>query len=138
MADGSAADAPADPTADDPGARGTLVIRERVVTRIAAAEALAVDGVVPVSEGLDRVRGRGLPRALAVTRGDSVLVAVRIATRWPAALAAVTRTVQQRVAARIEELTGMHAAQVDVTVERVVAPGAGDAPESPGTRRRVS
>ncbi|WP_182347943.1 Asp23/Gls24 family envelope stress response protein [Tomitella gaofuii] len=103
----------------DPGERGTLVVRDRVVARIACAEVLAVDGVVRSVEGLDRVRGRGLPRALAVIDGGDAAVAVRIATGWPVALPSLTESVQHRVAHRVEELTGLRVRQVDVTVERI-------------------
>ncbi|WP_158726784.1 Asp23/Gls24 family envelope stress response protein [Tomitella fengzijianii] len=129
--------APADGTpADDggPGSRGTLVIRDRVVSRIACAEVLAVDGVVRSSEGLDRVRGRGLPRALAVIDGAEAAVAVRIATRWPVSLPSLTESVQTRVADRIEELTGLHVRQVDVTVERI----APSVPAGEAIARRVT
>lgn len=120
---------------DAPADRGRLVIRDRVVNRIACTEALLVDGVVPSSEGFDRVRGRGLPRALAVVEGPDAAVSLRIAVQWPLALAPLTRAVRTRVAERIRELTGLHVSRVDVAVDRIVPDTPPRATGAAGSRR---
>ncbi len=138
MADAAAVPPPAQQPGvpgDAPADRGRLVIRDRVVNRIACTEALLVDGVIPSSEGFDRVRGRGLPRALAVVEGPDTAVALRIAVRWPIALEPLTRAVRTRVSERVHELTGLHVTRVDVDVDRIAIDAPQTATGTAGSRR---
>jgi uncharacterized alkaline shock family protein YloU len=98
----------------EPGERGTLVIRERVVERIAERAALGVDGVVRRPSTLGRVTGRDLPRAEATVAGDRTRVRVEIAVAWPAPLAATAATVRDRVHDLVASCTGCTVDAVDV------------------------
>lgn len=107
--------------AEEAAHRGTLTIRDRVVTRIACTEALSVDGVrTGEASYAGRMRTHPLPRAFAVVDGAAAAVTVHIATDWPAPLPELGRTVQARIAGRIRTLTGLEPTRVDVTVDRVV------------------
>ncbi|MDN5757820.1 MAG: Asp23/Gls24 family envelope stress response protein [Tomitella sp.] len=127
------ADQPVAP--EEPGERGSLTIRDRVVSRIATTEALEVDGVVALADGLDRVRGRSLPRALALIQDDdTAVVGVHIATRWPVTLTTVMLSVQRRVSDRVHALTGLRPTRVDVTVDRIVASATESGAPAPARR----
>ncbi|GAA4807230.1 Asp23/Gls24 family envelope stress response protein [Tomitella cavernea] len=115
-----------------PEERGTLTIRNRVVTRIACAAAGEVAGVSPGSADTGRRSGGGMPRAIAAVRNGSAVVGIRIAVHRAESLPDVTRAVQQRVTERIRELTALVPIRVDVTVGRLsAASGAGAAHTRP-------
>ncbi|MFB6891966.1 hypothetical protein ACFCX4_21960 [Kitasatospora sp. NPDC056327] len=112
------------PAHGEPGARGRLRIADRVYARIAARAA---------REALDEawqgraVRG-GPPRVSAGgPTAPSAPITVRVAVDlpFPADLAALARTVRDRIGADVRALTGTRVAEVVVVVERLVteAPG---------------
>ncbi|WP_370248533.1 hypothetical protein [Nocardioides sp.] len=117
----------ADPTPDaDPGQRGSLVIADRVVTRVAGQAAREVAHVAVVRP---RRPGGGSPRVRAVVAGGRSRIALDIATAWPQPTAAVAAQVRATVAERVGSLVGVVVDGVDVRVTRVV--------HVPNPRRRV-
>ncbi len=105
---------------DDPGNRGSLVIKDRALNRIATTAALAVPGVVRHGQALTSVGVRELPCALAMTKAGEITVLVQIAVDWPCVLTEVARAVQITVAAHLSQLTGMTIARVDVSITRAL------------------
>jgi uncharacterized alkaline shock family protein YloU len=130
------------PTAELPGAglvtgRGETVISPTVVEKIATRAASEVDGVGGVVEtGLSRLLpwsiGAGGPpaRASADVGAESVAVDLTVNVLYPEPVAGVTNRVRSQVILRLNELCGLRATEVNITVPALVAPAAGQ-------RRRV-
>lgn len=117
---GTAAPATAD-------ARGSLVIADRVGTKIAGRAALDVDGVISHSGGLASLLGPGgigtsYPSARVDMSETAPVVSVTVALSWPCAVAEVCRRVRTHVADELARQTGIRPGQVDVTVAALVAP----------------
>ncbi|MEO6880500.1 MAG: Asp23/Gls24 family envelope stress response protein, partial [Mycobacteriaceae bacterium] len=104
---------------DDPGQRGALVVRDRVVVSIATHAALEVPGVSRHASGLDRVTGRDLPRVQVHVRGTRVRAELDIAVEWPRPLAEVAAAVRSHVIDRLDALSGLQVDVVDVRVPTV-------------------
>lgn len=97
--------------------RGSLVIKDRAVERIAAAAALEVPGVVRHSgSGLRRITGRDLPRADVTTGGNAVAVNLYVAAEWPYDAAMLTRRVHDAVERQLHDLTGLRVHELNVLV----------------------
>lgn len=126
--------APTSDVADEPGNRGSLIVRDRVVATIATHAALEVAGVSRYASGLDRVTGRDLPRVQVHVRGTRVRAEVDIAVDWPRSLAEVAAAVRSRVTERLDTLSGLQVDAVDVRVPTVLAAQATDDDSS---RRKV-
>lgn len=116
-------------TGDDPGPepdvaqRGSLVIKERAIERIAAAAALQVPGVVRHGDnGLRRITGRDLPRADVTTGGNAVAVNIYIAAEWPYDAAMLTRRVHDSVERALHDLTGLRVHELNVLVAATAVP----------------
>ncbi|MDG3015593.1 Asp23/Gls24 family envelope stress response protein [Speluncibacter jeojiensis] len=124
MAESSAADAPE----PDPGERGGLTVKERVVDKIAVRAALSVPGVVRQGSGLSRLTGRELPRTLSVVTGGAVAVGVHIAVAWPCSLAQVADSVQRAVTDQLRTFAGLPVSRVDVSIVAMVPPEQPDLP----------
>lgn len=107
---------------DDPGARGSLTIRDKAVERVAFAAALEADGVVRYSHGIGKLTGRELPRADIVVAGDHVRASVDVAVVWGRPLAGTAAEVRRRVTHGLSELGGLTVDGVDVHVHSVVPP----------------
>lgn len=125
-----------DPSAaeSDPGERGSLVIRDRALNRIATTAALAVPGVVAHGQSLTSVGVRELPRALAMHRDGELTVLVQIAVDWPCVLTEVARAVQLTVADHLTRLTGITVARADVAITRVLPPALPPVLRQPASR----
>jgi len=120
----------ADPTDEDdePGARGSLTVRDRAVSRVAEYAAVHTDGVVRQSSGLGRMMGRDLPRVDSNVSGGRVRVKVAIATAWPRSVPAVSAAVRAGVAEQLQASTGLIVDRVDVVVDEVVRQSSADLP----------
>lgn len=120
-----------DPVADGsrrPAAeRGELTIADRVVERIAGAavaEAHHAGGAAP------SLLGRNLwastedmkARVSAAVDGGVVTATVRLSIRWPEPVLDVARRVRERIVDRVEALTGLRVAEVDIDVTGLYAP----------------
>ena len=122
---------PANPgEGQDQGQRGSLVIADSVLERIAAIAAGEVEGVVKVGSSVDQVLGHRYPKVSATIAGNRARIHVEIAVAWPYSLGQVSGQVRVEVRDRITELTGEKVDAVDVFVAKVV-----HAPEP--ARRRV-
>ncbi|OAN33794.1 Asp23/Gls24 family envelope stress response protein [Mycolicibacterium iranicum] len=114
----------------DPGARGSLTIRDKAVQAVACATALEVDGVIRSSHGIGKLALRELPRVDVVVAGDHVRASLEVAVAWGRPLSETTAEVRRRVGLGLSELSGLVVDGVDVHVRSVVAP-------EPGERRKV-
>lgn len=104
------------------GQRGALVVRDRVVERLATLAALDVDGVARHASGLDKITGRDLPRVQVTVAGGHVRAALDIAVRWPHPLAATAASVRDHVTEQLAALSGLQVDGVDVNVPTVLPP----------------
>ncbi|WP_093171316.1 Asp23/Gls24 family envelope stress response protein [Sinosporangium album] len=101
-----------------PEIRGETIVRDRVVSRIAAHVARQVDGVGEVRE-----RGRMQWSSGTVASVDRHVTAVHLdlLVRYPAPIRSVTENVRRHVADRVHELTGLTVAHVDIDVPGLVS-----------------
>ena len=112
---------------------GTISIADGVVTKIAARAATEVPDA---GAAAPRVLGKsltgagalgvretdlsGLPKTTVRVDGHVALVDISLSVRWPAPIAETTQRVRDRVRTRIRELTGLHVAEVTITVTDLV------------------
>ena len=106
--------------AGDPGARGGLVVRDKVAQRLAVHAARLTEGVHPHAAGLDKITGRELPRATVAVAGDRASVQVNIAVAWPQPAVAVGAAVQRNVVAALKDYAALTVDRVDVAVDAVL------------------
>lgn len=104
--------------------RGTLVIADKVVERVAAIAAREIEAVTDRTTGWQRPLTRNLPRATAKVAGGRARVLVDVAVSWPTPLASMAAQVRDHVQERVTTLTGVTVTAVDVTVADVVQPEA--------------
>ncbi|MCS7478519.1 Asp23/Gls24 family envelope stress response protein [Umezawaea endophytica] len=100
---------------------GKLTISDRTVERIAATALGEVDGVGgSVTRMLGVAVGRdGADQAAKVTAsvsGGIASLVVRLSVTYPASVANTTEAARAHVVQRVEELTGIKVARVDITV----------------------
>ena len=112
----------------DPGARGRLEVRERVVERISVFAASEVQGAVPYSKTLHKVTGGALPRAEVAVVAGHVHATVHIALAWPQPAASIAARVRQNVAHQLDAYAGLIVDGVDVAIDAVL-------PSKPPERR---
>lgn len=116
---------------------GQIVVADRVVSQIASRAAREVPGVgsaarrllgVPLAApGLDRLGQRtddlqALPMVVAHVAGQLVFLTVTASVAYPRPLQDTAQLIRQRVSDRLRELTGLHAAQVDVHISALIVP----------------
>lgn len=107
----------------DPGERGTLVIKDRAVQRIAEAAALQVPGVVPAAQSTGSIGaalGRAYPRVDCDVAGGRVRAEVEIVGLWPVPATQLGAQVRAAVTEQLEQLAGLRVDAVDVTIAKVV------------------
>lgn len=106
-----------------PAERGSTVIRDKVVARIAARAARTAQAqraaVPPGRRG-----ATAAPDASAATRGGTARLGLSLDLPYPTDIPDVARRIQRDVAERVTELTGLHVDEVTVTIRRLV-PGGG-------------
>lgn len=107
---------------DDPGERGSLVVRDKVAQRISVQAALDTPGVRSHAAGLDKLTGRELPRARVVISATHVRAHLTVAVSWPQSLSEVAAAVQRNVTQTLTESAGFHVDGVDVAIEAIVTP----------------
>ncbi len=108
----------AHPTAGDPPP-GTLTVADRVIEKIAARAVLDIPGVVRHRGGVGSVLGvgeRNFPDAAVHAGGARITLS--LALEWPCAVAEVSRSARDHVAAEVERLAGIVPLRVDVTVSK--------------------
>lgn len=105
----------------DPGQRGTTRITERAAERVATRAVEEVDLACGIPRQVFGMRvGAGAPSVDATVDGEYVTVRVSLAVRWPASVRDVTRLVRDHVTERLETLTGLRVAYVDIDVPALV------------------
>ncbi|WP_338886294.1 Asp23/Gls24 family envelope stress response protein [Rhodococcus sovatensis] len=100
----------------DTGGPGTLVIKERVISRVAVAAALTVPDVVRQVGGMSRLTGRDLPRADVSVGEHSASVNLYIAVQWPSRISDVAHAVHDEVARALDEIVGLPLHRLNVVV----------------------
>lgn len=106
-----------------PGERGTLIIKDRAVQRIAEAAALGVAGVVAAAQStntLNAALGRAYPRVDCDVAGGRVRADVEIVGRWPTPAPQLAAQVRQAVTDQLQALAGLRVDAVDVTIAKIV------------------
>lgn len=104
---------------DEPGTRGSLDVRQRVLTRMAEHTATLVPGSVTHTSTLGKIAGRGYPSASATISGRTSRIELDVAAVWPCDLDQLARTVRDRVKSETGRLSGTRVNSVDVTVHLV-------------------
>ena len=124
---GAAPDAPQDDAAQlaEPAQRGSLRIADRVVEKVAARAVTEVDlatGAPRTVLGLRMSAPDPDAPARADARVDGQVVSVRVtlAVRWPAPVRQVAQQVRSHLTSRINALTGLQVAEVDVDVPTLI------------------
>lgn len=111
--------------APDTGGPGTTVIADRVVERLAAQAVAEIDRATGATR---QVLGMSLgstdettkARVDATVDGGIVSVHVVLAVIWPNPVRAVTQEVRNHVTSRVQELTGLRVADVDIEVSELL------------------
>jgi uncharacterized alkaline shock family protein YloU len=107
--------------------RGELTIADRVVERVAeaaVAEAHNAAGAAPsvLGQPLWAATEGTRARVSAVVDGGVVTATVRLSVRWPEPVLEVTRRVRARIVDRVEAVTGLRVAEVDIEVTGLYSP----------------
>jgi uncharacterized alkaline shock family protein YloU len=108
---------------DDPGRRGSLLIKDRAVQRIAEAAALSVTGVAPAEKSTNAVNaalGRAYPRVDCDVAGGRVRAELEIVGVWPTPAPLLAARVRDTVTEQLERLAGLTVDAVDVTIAKIV------------------
>ena len=105
----------------DAATRGTLDVRIAAIEHLAEHVATEVDGTVAYRSGLDKLRGRGYPRAQVSARGPASWISLDIAVAWPSAVEQVAAAARDHVRTETARLSGSDVRRVDVTVHVISA-----------------
>ena len=109
----------------DPGLRGTLVVADRVVEKIAETAAAEVPHTVALGRRVtDLLPGRRAApaRAEAIVSGRRVQLRVTVAIEYPTPLAVTTRAVRSHVRDVVTRLCAVEVRHVDVDVAALRRP----------------
>lgn len=109
-----------DVTSIDTGGPGTLVIKERAVSRVAVASALTVPGVVRQIGGMSKLTGRELPRADVSVGEHSVSINLYVALEWPSRISEVTSALHDEVSRALTAVVGLPLHRLNVLVAATV------------------
>lgn len=96
--------------------RGSLVVKERAVARVAVTAALTVPDVVRQVGGLPRLTGKELPRADVSVGEHSVSVNLYVAVAWPCRLPDVAAAIHDAVARALSDIIGLPLHRMNVVV----------------------
>ncbi|MDQ6649620.1 MAG: alkaline shock response membrane anchor protein AmaP [Actinomycetota bacterium] len=121
-------DAPATdalPTLPEPAHRGTTTVRDTVVAKLAAVVVTEVDRAsgaprTMFGQALGAAKDDAAPRTSATVDGQTARVKLSMAVRYPSSVVDVCATVRREVMTRVQELTGLTVAQVDIDVPALV------------------
>lgn len=113
--------------------RGTLVVKEQVVARVAVTAALAVPGVIRQVGGLPRLTGRELPRADVSVGEHSVSVNLYVAVAWPCVIPEIAAAIHDAVEHAFADTIGLPLHRLNVVIAHVVIAHVVNTPGSTGT-----
>lgn len=102
------------------GERGHLVVRDKVVQRLAVTAALRTPGVRAHATGLGKLTGHDFPDATVQVAGNRTRVHVDIAVCWGQSLPQVAAAVQHNVLHALSTYAGFTVEGVDVAIGGVV------------------
>lgn len=102
-------------------ARGSTVIADRVVAKIASQVALDTDGVVRRPQRA-LPGGHRRPGASVVVNGDLARVSLELTVVYPSPVVEVTRAVRARVMAEVGRTTSLDVREVDIAVGALETP----------------
>ena len=116
--------------------RGVTTISPNVVEKIATRAAQEDPSVIGVEQsGIRQLipigGGQPEPRAEAEVQREQATVELTIRVSYPEPVRQVAERVRRRVADRVEELTGLSVAQVNITIPELIIGGGG------GRQRRL-
>ncbi|MCS5478455.1 Asp23/Gls24 family envelope stress response protein [Corynebacterium sp. YIM 101645] len=99
-----------------------LRITERAVSRIVAAAAASVPGVMELGRSLERPTGRTWPRydVIVDDAAGTCSIEAFIAVVWPSPVTAVAEAVRTTIADWVRDSTGLTVTRVNVVVGPVV------------------
>jgi uncharacterized alkaline shock family protein YloU len=111
--------------------RGTLIIADRVVQKVAVAAAAEVDGVLPApATGLTRALRPGRHITADASQHDhgrgaspTIELAIQLSVRYPLPVRATTAAVRDHVMERVLALTGREITGLDIDVTHLTHPG---------------
>ncbi|GGF94809.1 hypothetical protein GCM10007304_05840 [Rhodococcoides trifolii] len=128
MADAPAAGPEAEPseTLAEPGERGRLTVKDRVVERIATQAMRTTDGVATGSSGLAR---RNVSRVRVSNNDSHVRAQAEIGIRWPRSAAEVAADAHENITRHLAD-AGVETESIDVRVTSVQEAGASELPET--------
>ena len=109
--------------AGEPGRRGSLLIKDRAVQRIAEAAALSVPGVTPAEKStntLNSALGRAYPRVDCDVAGGRVRAELEIVGVWPTPAPLLAGQVRDAVTEQLRQLAGLTVDAVDVTIVKII------------------
>lgn len=114
------------PELPGPGERGDLHIADRVVEKVAARAVEEVDRATGTPRrvlgvSLGAADGDDPARVDARVDGGIVSVSVSMSVRWPAPVRAVAQQVRAQVRERVQTLTGLEVAEVDIDIPTLVS-----------------
>ncbi|MGB2951202.1 MAG: Asp23/Gls24 family envelope stress response protein [Rhodococcus sp. (in: high G+C Gram-positive bacteria)] len=117
--------------------RGTLVVKEQAVARVATTAALTVPGVIRQVGGLPRLTGKELPRADVSVGDHSVSVNLYVAVAWPCVILTVAESIHDAVGRALTDTIGLPLHRLNVVIAHVVSAPVVVAPEKPGTAEQA-
>lgn len=105
----------------EPAERGRLTIDDRVVEKVAARAVTEIDRATGAprtlfGQSLGSVRADTPARTSARVDGDIVTVTVSMSVQWPAPIREVAAQLRHRVTDRVQAITGLTVAEVDIDV----------------------
>jgi uncharacterized alkaline shock family protein YloU len=130
-----------------PQGEGRTVIADAVIAKVAGMAAREVAGVHALGGGAARAIGAlrqaigntDLAQGVAVEVGERQVAAdVSIVVEYPQPMRSVADDVRAAVRSAIEDLVGMEAAEINVTINDVFIPGDDEAPVVEPAAARVS
>lgn len=111
----------------DPAERGTLVIQDRVVERV-AGHAVTLVGSAAASPrrllgvNLGEARPDDQAHVDARVDGDVAVVEASIAVQWPASVRSVAEQTRRRIREEVSRVTGVRVDHVDIEVVSMDVP----------------
>jgi uncharacterized alkaline shock family protein YloU len=101
---------------------GSVRISDEVIMKIASSAALEADGVLRTArkQGGKAARKNPAKCTSVVVKDKTVSIGMMIAVGFGAKIHEVSHDVQKRIKAAVETMTGLHVAEVNVSVAAIV------------------
>jgi len=113
------------PDLPEPASRGTTTVSSQVVSKLAVVVVSEVDRAAGapravLGQNLGAAKDDAAARATATVDGQVARVKLSMAVRYPTSVRDVAATVRREVMARVQGLTGLSVAQVDIDVSALI------------------